>query len=309
MQHMHLQHAHAHAHAWNARRLCTSTMSSRLLLRALLLCAVAVASAQGEEPEAGSVPAEVSGEREAPAASDEVPQASTITPALVASILLPLLIAAFFLLRGGGAGGGKKAVLFGPMSAGKTSMYLHLRFGRSIPSHTSMQLTSATFAPKCEGASASDKPITVVDVPGEPRLNYQLLARSTRLKGASARDSPRPPATQGPGPRPQSARLAYAPPRAQRSTPFVAGEPGSRAHRCGRPWLRRALNAPRARPTGHSGFQAQIQPPPSPHPPTPTPTPTLTNLRRSSRMRRCSCACSMRRRCRPTPRRQRRCSA
>ena len=157
---------------------------SRLLLRALLLGAVAVASAQGEEPEAGSVPAEAPGERAAPGASGEVPeeQASPIDPVLVASVLLPLLIAAFFLLRGGGGSGGKKVVLFGPMGGGKTSMYLHLRFGRAIPSHTSMQLTSATFAPKCEGASGSDTPITVVDVPGEPRLNYQLLARSTRLR-------------------------------------------------------------------------------------------------------------------------------
>ena len=148
------------------------------LLRALLLGAVAVASAQGEEPETGSVPAEAPGERAAPAASGEVPeeQASPIDPVLVASVLLPLLIAAFFLLRGGGGSGGKKVVLFGPMGGGKTSMYLHLRFGRAIPSHTSMQLTSATFAPKCEGASGSDKPLTVVDVPGEPRLNYQLLA-------------------------------------------------------------------------------------------------------------------------------------
>ena len=148
------------------------------LLRALLLGAVAVASAQGEEPETGSVPAEAPGERAAPAASGEVPeeQASPIDPILVASVLLPLLIAAFFLLRGGGGSGGKKVVLFGPMGGGKTSMYLHLRFGRAIPSHTSMQLTSATFAPKCEGASGSDKPLTVVDVPGEPRLNYQLLA-------------------------------------------------------------------------------------------------------------------------------------
>jgi len=96
-------------------------------------------------------------------------------PALLVSILLPLLIAAFFLLRKGGGGGGSKVVLFGPMGAGKTSMYLQLRFGRAIPSHTSMQLTTSTFAPKCNDAGAS-KPITVVDVPGEPRLNYQLLA-------------------------------------------------------------------------------------------------------------------------------------
>lgn len=146
------------------------------LFRALLLGAVAVASAQGEEPGTGSVPAEA--ERAAPVSSGELPeeQASPIDPVLVASVLLPLLIAAFFLLRGGGGSGGNKVVLFGPMGGGKTSMYLHLRFGRVIPSHTSMQLTSATFAPKCEGASGSDKPITVVDVPGEPRLNYQLLA-------------------------------------------------------------------------------------------------------------------------------------
>ena len=151
---------------------------SRPVLRALLLGAVAVASAQGEEPETtDSVPAEAPAEPAA--ASAEVPEevpASPIDPVLVASVLLPLLIAAFFLLRGGGGSSGKKVMLFGPMGAGKTSMYLHLRFGRAIPSHTSMQLTSATFAPKCEGASGSHKPITVVDVPGEPRLNYQLLA-------------------------------------------------------------------------------------------------------------------------------------
>ena len=168
-------------HLVPSRPASTRTMSAPLF-RALLLGAVAVASAQGEEPGTGSVPAEA--ERAAPAASGELPeeQASPIDPVLVASVLLPLLIAAFFLLRGGGGSGGNKVVLFGPMGGGKTSMYLHLRFGRVIPSHTSMQLTSATFAPKCEGASGSDKPITVVDVPGEPRLNYQLLARSNRLK-------------------------------------------------------------------------------------------------------------------------------
>ena len=168
-----------------------------VLLRALLLGAVAVTSAQGEEPEVGSVSSEASGERAAPVTSVEVLEEQATsplgTPVLLASVLLPLLIAAFFLLCGGGASGGKKVVLFGPMGAGKTSMYLHLRFGRLIPSHTSMQLTSATFAPKCEGASGSDKPITVVDVPGEPRLNYQLLARSNRLKSRpSSLWQPRP---------------------------------------------------------------------------------------------------------------------
>jgi signal recognition particle receptor subunit beta len=95
---------------------------------------------------------------------------------MLASILLPLLIAVFFLFRGIGAGGGDKIVLFGPMGAGKTSMYLHLRFGHAIPSHTSMRVTTSTFTPQGGGNAAAYKPLTVVDVPGEPRLNYQLLA-------------------------------------------------------------------------------------------------------------------------------------
>lgn len=96
------------------------------------------------------------------------------TLTLLLSLLLPVLIAAYFLLSRGGGNGGK-VVLFGPMGGGKTSMYLHLRFGRQIPSHTSMQLTSATFRPQCEGPSA--KPLTLVDAPGESRLMYQLVAQ------------------------------------------------------------------------------------------------------------------------------------
>jgi len=98
-------------------------------------------------------------------------------PMLLASLLLPLLLALVFLRRSSRVGGGRKLVLFGPIGAGKSAIYHQLRFGRVVPTVSSMQPTSASFVP--HGGAASDRPALVVDVPGSGRLRASLLEESS----------------------------------------------------------------------------------------------------------------------------------
>ena len=131
------------------------------------------AAADPSDPTAAATAAAASASVEPPLQQAAAPDDGNLT--LVLSLVLPLLIAAYFLLfrKGRKGGTGKSVVLFGPMGAGKTSTHLHLRFGRHIPSHTSMQLTTATFVPKVGPPGGA---LTVVDAPGESRLAYHLRA-------------------------------------------------------------------------------------------------------------------------------------
>lgn len=88
------------------------------------------------------------------------------------SLLLPLLLIALFFLRGSKGARGDKVLLLGPMGAGKTSLYLQLRYGRVSPTFSSMQSTSATFVPHSE---PSGSPLQLVDAPGSGRLRARLL--------------------------------------------------------------------------------------------------------------------------------------
>ena len=108
----------------------------------------------------------------APAFVADEPGISMLTLGL--SLLLPLLLIALFFLRGSRSSSSLsgKVMLFGPMGAGKTSLYLRLRYGRVGPTVTSTTATSATFA--FHGHPAA-KPVELVEVPGSGRLRAQLL--------------------------------------------------------------------------------------------------------------------------------------
>ena len=96
---------------------------------------------------------------------------------LVGALVLGVLL--FGRRGGGGQRGGNKLLLFGPMGAGKTALYHQLRYGRTVPTLTSMQKSDATFVFHAERA-ASPRPAAahVVDVPGTGRLRSQLLAEA-----------------------------------------------------------------------------------------------------------------------------------
>lgn len=96
---------------------------------------------------------------------------------LALSVLLPLLlILVFFFARGGKQGSrGDKLLVFGPVGSGKTSLCLQLRFGRTTPTLTSMQVTTARCTLQGEGDSCS---VQLVDVPGSGRLRPQLVAEA-----------------------------------------------------------------------------------------------------------------------------------
>ena len=96
---------------------------------------------------------------------------------LIGALLIGVLL--FGKRGGGGARGGNKLLLFGPMGAGKTALYHQLRYGRAVPTLTSMQKSDATFVFHAERA-ASPRPaaVHVVDMPGTGRLRSQLLAEA-----------------------------------------------------------------------------------------------------------------------------------
>uniref|UniRef100_A0A7S2I9C4 Signal recognition particle receptor subunit beta n=1 Tax=Haptolina brevifila TaxID=156173 RepID=A0A7S2I9C4_9EUKA len=101
---------------------------------------------------------------------------SLTPPVLLLSLLLPLLLAFLFLRRGKKSG--RKLVIFGPVGGGKTAIYHWLRFGRIIPTVSSMQPTSASFVPSGSMASGN-RPTLVVDVPGSGRLRSTLLEEAS----------------------------------------------------------------------------------------------------------------------------------
>ena len=108
------------------------------------------------------------------AAVDADPATGGFNTTMAISLLVPLLIAVYFLFfRGSKSSGGRKLVLFGPIGGGKSALYHRLRFGRVIPTVSSMASASATFVPS--GTDGGTRPATIVDVPGSGRLRVQLL--------------------------------------------------------------------------------------------------------------------------------------
>lgn len=103
------------------------------------------------------------------------PAVAGFDPTLLLSVLLPVLIAVFLLFRGNKASGSRKLVLFGPVGGGKSAIYHRLRFGRVVPTVSSLTVTDATFVPH----GREGKPANVVDVPGSGRLRAQLLQQAS----------------------------------------------------------------------------------------------------------------------------------
>lgn len=114
-----------------------------------------------------------------PAYSSPLDAILAADPAVLAvSIALPLLLIFFFFLRPGKvASGGRSLLLFGPVGGGKTALYHQIRFGRVVPTVSSMELASSSFVPQghAKGGAAATRPIHAIDVPGTGRLRARLL--------------------------------------------------------------------------------------------------------------------------------------
>ena len=96
---------------------------------------------------------------------------------LLLSLLVPLLLIAVIFCRGSRSSG-RKLVLFGPVGGGKTAIYHRLRYGRTVPTVSSMQPMGETFVP-VGGDTSGQRPAHVVDVPGSGRVRAQLLEESS----------------------------------------------------------------------------------------------------------------------------------
>ena len=97
---------------------------------------------------------------------------------MLLSALVPLLIAIFLLCRSRSqTAGRRKLVIFGPVGGGKTTLLHQLRYGRVVPTVSSMVPTVASFTPA--GQEGSARTATIVDVPGSGRLRQQLLEEAS----------------------------------------------------------------------------------------------------------------------------------
>jgi signal recognition particle receptor subunit beta len=106
----------------------------------------------------------------------------TLSPTtLLISLLLPLLFVLLFFVRSGrngGGGRGRSLLLFGPVGAGKSALYHQLRFGRVVPTVSSMEPTEASFVPQggSEGQGGGrGRAVHAVDMPGTGRLRSRLI--------------------------------------------------------------------------------------------------------------------------------------
>ena len=111
-----------------------------------------------------------------------------VSPMLLLSLVLPLVIALYFLFgKKSGGRGGRSLLLFGPVGAGKTALYHQLKHGRVVPTVSSMEPASGSFALRApngsEPAPPTGAPIHVCDMPGTGRLRVRLRDEAA---GASA---------------------------------------------------------------------------------------------------------------------------
>ena len=149
-----------------------------------------MSASEGDVPDSGSAAADAAATDAASAAS--AADAATATDAaaplaaaelssatLLLSLLVPLLIAIFVFCRGSSAGGGRKLVLFGPIGAGKSAIFHQLRYGRVVPTVSSMTLDEATIVPAGADGASAGKPAKIVVVPGTGRLRAQLIEEAS----------------------------------------------------------------------------------------------------------------------------------
>ena len=99
------------------------------------------------------------------------PSSAAYDPTLLLTVILSLLIPVLYIFRSSKKSSSRKLVIFGPVGGGKSAIYHRLRFGRVVPTVSSMTVTSATFVPN----GLEGKPMHIVDVPGSGRLRAQLL--------------------------------------------------------------------------------------------------------------------------------------
>ncbi|KAF7294753.1 hypothetical protein MIND_01012700 [Mycena indigotica] len=100
-----------------------------------------------------------------------IPVTSTFSPQTlgVASFILAVVVLAFVFLftRRRSRAAGQHLLLVGPPDAGKTAILSTLVYNQPLPTHTSLQTNSSVIAlPK--------KALTVVDIPGHPRIRNQV---------------------------------------------------------------------------------------------------------------------------------------
>ncbi|KAI9509336.1 signal recognition particle receptor beta subunit-domain-containing protein [Russula earlei] len=87
---------------------------------------------------------------------------------LVISLLVAILVLfALYLVRRRSRSRGNCVVFVGTSDAGKTAVLSTLVYGQTLPSHTSLQTNSGVF-------TLDKKAITLVDVPGHPRIREQF---------------------------------------------------------------------------------------------------------------------------------------
>ncbi|KAH9966620.1 signal recognition particle receptor beta subunit-domain-containing protein [Russula dissimulans] len=86
---------------------------------------------------------------------------------LVGALLVAILaVVVLYLVRRGSRSRANSVVLVGTSDAGKTAILSTLAYGQTFPSHTSLQTNTCVFP--------SNKTITLVDVPGHPRIREQF---------------------------------------------------------------------------------------------------------------------------------------
>ncbi|KAI0005987.1 signal recognition particle receptor beta subunit-domain-containing protein [Russula compacta] len=91
------------------------------------------------------------------------------SPLLVVSLLAAILaVVVLYFIRRRSQSRANSIIFVGIPDAGKTAILSTLAYGQTLPSHTSLQTNTCAF-------SLNRKAITLVDVPGHPRVRAQFL--------------------------------------------------------------------------------------------------------------------------------------